>query len=428
MFSTYLKKNEIDFSDIDVSSDVRQIIEITKNMKDLFLWVCETIIPILILIVSIDIYFLVKFPMVGGLSIINNLLCSYLIQNNYNNIMKKSLEREELLLKMTEKFDESFNNMMNIFLNNKVKDSIENNNSIEKEYVITYKQQYKDLENFSINIRVCDYIFAAICLYVLYRTADKQEFMNSLLIFTFYLSTFEGFLENMPHFSHLMLRTRYSELYLEKKFETKAVISPTYTKDLVNYNGSIVFNNVSFSYKNDDTNILEKLSLTINPGETIAIMSKSGSGKTTMIKLLLSFYKPKSGTILLDGKNVNDIDPQDIRQKINYINQRTLLFQDTIINNMKYGNSKTDQEIVAFLKTYDLLHIFKDCDKSPTTCLNSMVENNGTNISLGMQKIIFLVRGILKEDSVVYIFDEPLSSVDPSTRVKVLNMIKNETK
>ena len=147
-----------------------------------------------------------------------------------------------------------------------------------------------------------------------------------------------------------------------------------------------------------------------------------------MIKLLLSFYKPKSGTILLDGKNVNDIDPQDIRQKINYINQRTLLFQDTIINNMKYGNSKTDQEIVAFLKTYDLLHIFKDCDKSPTTCLNSMVDNNGTNISLGMQKIIFLVRGILKEDSVVYIFDEPLSSVDPSTRMKVLNMIKNETK
>ena len=79
MFSTYLKKNEIDFSDIDVSSDVRQIIELTKNMKDLFLWVCETIIPILILIVSIDIYFLVKFPMVGGLAITNNLLCSYFI-------------------------------------------------------------------------------------------------------------------------------------------------------------------------------------------------------------------------------------------------------------------------------------------------------------------------------------------------------------
>ena len=67
-----------------------------------------------------------------------------------------------------------------------------------------------------------------------------------------------------------------------------------------------------------------------------------------MMKLILSFYKPNGGTILLDGKNVNDIDPKEIRQKINYINQRTLLFQDTIMNNMKYGNTKTDEEIVSF--------------------------------------------------------------------------------
>jgi ABC-type multidrug transport system fused ATPase/permease subunit len=234
-------------------------------------------------------------------------------------------------------------------------------------------------------------------------------------------------MEDIPHFINIILSSRFSEKYLEKKLETTENINPTYIKNLSNYKGSITFDNVSFSYKPDSSAIFKDLSLRVNPGDRIAIVSKSGSGKTTMMKLLLAFYKPNSGTILLDGKNIKEIDPKDIRKKINYINQRTLLFQDTLINNMKYGNTKTDEEIISFLTKYDLLYIFRDCNKSPNTCLNTMVENDGTNISLGMQKIIFLVRGVLK-DSTVYIFDEPLSSVDPSSRMKVLEMIKNETK
>jgi ABC-type multidrug transport system fused ATPase/permease subunit len=428
MFSAYLKKNQVDFNDVDVSSDVKQILEITKHTRDLLLWSCQTIIPIIILVLSINIYFLVKAPAVGVLTIVNNLSCAYLIRRNHNKLMKKVAEREGLFLKMTEKINENFSNMMNIFLNNKVEDSITDNRNIEKEYVSVYMQEYKDLENFAIMIRICNYTFAGICLYVLYKTTSREQFINSLLIFTFYLSSFEGFLEDIPHFIHILLSAQFNEECLEKKFQTSYNVNPTYTKNLSNYNGSITFNNVSFSYKPEASKIFDNLSLTINPGDRIAIVSKSGSGKTTMMKLILSFYKPNGGTILLDGKNVNDIDPKEIRQKINYINQRTLLFQDTIMNNMKYGNTKTDEEIVSFLAKYDLLHIFRDCDKSPNTCLNAMVENNGTNISLGMQKIIFLVRGILKDDSTVYIFDEPLTSLDPSTRMKVLTMIKNETK
>ena len=428
MFAAYLKKNQVDFNDVDVSSDVKQILELTKHTRDLLLWSCQTIIPIIILILSINIYFLIKTPAVGVLTIINNLSCAYLIRMNHDQLVKKVEEREGMFLEMTEKINENFSNMMNIFLNNKVEDSIKENKNIEKEYISVYMQEYKDLENFAIMIRICNYTFAGVCLYVLYKTTSREQFINSLLIFTFYLSSFEGFLEDIPHFIRILLSARFNGEFLEKKFQTIYNIKQTYSKNLSNYNGSITFNNVSFSYKPDASNIFENLSLTINPGDRIAIVSKSGSGKTTMMKLLLAFYKPSSGTILLDGKNVNDIDPKDIRQKINYVNQRTLLFHDTIMNNMKYGNTKTDEEIVSFLTKYDLLHIFRDCDKSPNTCLNSMVENNGTNISMGMQKIIFLVRGILKQDSTVYIFDEPLSSVDPSTRMKVLRMIEAETK
>jgi ABC-type multidrug transport system fused ATPase/permease subunit len=93
---------------------------------------------------------------------------------------------------------------------------------------------------------------------------------------------------------------------------------------------------------------------------------------------------------------------------------------------MKYGNNKTDSDVLNFLKKYNLLYIFKNCKKSPETCLNNIIEVNGTNISLGMQKIIFLIRGILR-DTPVYIFDEPLTSIDPSTRQDIINMIDKET-
>ena len=115
---------------------------------------------------------------------------------------------------------------------------------------------------------------------------------------------------------------------------------------------------------------------------------------------------------------------KDVRRRINYISQRTLLFPETIISNMKYGNHRTTEEIVDFLKKYDLLKIF--C-KDGSNCLEKTVEKEGLNMSMGMQKVIYLVRGILKEDVDVYIFDEPLTSIDPSTRKSVLKMIQNET-
>ena len=93
---------------------------------------------------------------------------------------------------------------------------------------------------------------------------------------------------------------------------------------------------------------------------------------------------------------------------------------------MKYGNNKSDEEIITILNEYDLLKIFNPPEINPESCLQNKVDKNGNNISLGMQKVIFLIRGILR-DGVVFIFDEPLTSIDPSTREKVIRMIKEKT-
>jgi len=241
--------------------------------------------------------------------------------------------------------------------------------------------------------------------------------------------------EDIPYYMLIYGSIKNTELFFSKK---ELYPLPLYTQNLKNFTGKIDFVNVSFQYPqypenkgdNDEDNqveekknILDNFSLSVKKGERLTIFARSGSGKSTMMKLLLAFYKPQNGSILLDGQNINDISPSEIREKINYINQRTLLFQDTILGNMKYGNNKTDQEIIDVLKKYNLLSVFSKT--SDPNSLQTQVIRNGTNISMGMQKVIFIVRGLLKEGVVVNILDEPLTSIDPSTRQNILNFIND---
>jgi ABC-type multidrug transport system fused ATPase/permease subunit len=443
LFNDYIRINEIDFNDIDVSVDMRQIIDLTKLIRDLFIWLTDSVIPLTILMICIDAYFFITYPTVGIINIIGNLSSIYVILQNYKKILESSVAREELFIKLVEKIDEKMNNLMNIFLNNKTDDTIKNNEKLEREYIENYRQQYRELEDFSTNVKLVNYSFAGTCLFALYKSCTPDTFVNGLLIYTFYIQAFETITEEIPRYMVMISNLKHIESYLEKKIYDRVQKQIIYSNNLEDFEGNIQFINVSFKYEKidiyynnkkteeekqkDELNVINNLNLKIDKGDRISIVAKSGSGKSTLMKLLLGFYRPQKGNIFLDGKDITTINPSLIRNKINYINQKTLLFHDTIINNMKYGNNKTDREVINFLKKYNLLYIFKDCQNYPDRCLNKMVENNGTNISLGMQKIIFLVRGILK-DSPVYIFDEPLTSVDPLTRRDIIKMIGEETK
>jgi ABC-type multidrug transport system fused ATPase/permease subunit len=206
-----------------------------------------------------------------------------------------------------------------------------------------------------------------------------------------------------------------------EQFLEGALFTPLKTNFIPKFQGNIKIDNISFKYDKSDSHIFKDFSLDINQGERLGILGKTGKGKSTLMKLLLNFYKLEKGDIYFDGVNLNDINIDDLRKNINYINQKTNLFNDTILNNMKYGNGKDDSYIINFLQKYDLLRVFN------STNLQTLVEKNGSNLSLGIQKVIFLVRGLLK-DSKIVIIDEPFSSIDQQTRSSVSKMIDETTK
>jgi len=174
--------------------------------------------------------------------------------------------------------------------------------------------------------------------------------------------------------------------------------------------GEIEYKNVSFSYE-ENKPALEDISFKVYPGNVIAIVGHSGAGKTTLINLLLKFYPVKSGSILLDGYDLKDIDHNWLRQQIGVVSQETFLFHDTIENNIKYGRqSATREEVIAAARK---AHIHNDIE-SLSGKYDTMVGERGSTLSVGQKQRISIARAFLKDPKIL-IFDEPTSALDAET-------------
>ncbi len=171
--------------------------------------------------------------------------------------------------------------------------------------------------------------------------------------------------------------------------------------------GKVEFKNVSFSYE-EEIPVIKKMSFTINPDEMVAIVGKSGSGKTTMMNLLLRFYDNSDGEILIDGNNIKKVSMSSLRKNIGLVTQDVFLFNDTIRNNIAYGiNDFTEEQ---FEKVSQISRASEFIEKLPEK-YETIVGERGVLLSTGQRQRISIARAILKDPSIL-IFDEATASLD----------------
>ncbi|MEM7027115.1 MAG: lipid A export permease/ATP-binding protein MsbA [Pseudomonadota bacterium] len=197
------------------------------------------------------------------------------------------------------------------------------------------------------------------------------------------------------------------------------------TKTLENPHGKIEFNNVSFTYTESDQSALSNVSFNIEPGETVALVGESGSGKTTIANLLPRFYEIQEGNIYYDEHNIRDLTLTSLRQHIALVSQDVVLFNDTVRNNIAYGELQ-DADEADIEKAIVAAHASEFIDALPEK-LNTMLGEDGMRLSGGQRQRLAIARAILK-NSRLLILDEATSALDSNTEQHIQSAMENVKK
>ena len=238
------------------------------------------------------------------------------------------------------------------------------------------------------------------------------------MIVGFYLQCISSVMTSLPDYTnHVGIIKSVDEFLgmLEHKEDNR--------ESMVITKGDISIKNLSFAYDNKNE-IFNNFSLNIKHGEKIGILGESGNGKSTLIKLIMGYFKSPNNSIFIDGKDINNHNSESIRKQITYINQNTKLFNETIYNNIKYGNNLTNEQIDELINKFKLNTIFLNLDNG----FNTNVGVNGDKLSGGQKQIIQLLRAFGQNSknttqNKIIILDEPTAAVDPKTKEIIIEII-----
>lgn len=193
---------------------------------------------------------------------------------------------------------------------------------------------------------------------------------------------------------------------------------------LEHISGKLSFENVSLTYEDTEIEALKQVSFSVNPGETLAILGKTGSGKSSIVDLATRLLDPSSGSVLLDDKDLKDFNLSQLRTAIGAVPQDSFLFSETIKANIKFGYKEaTEEQIIEAAKMADVHDNILSFPKGYDTLLGE----RGISLSGGQKQRVAIARALIK-DAKIYIFDDCLSAVDTETEEIILEHIKRLTK
>ena len=254
-----------------------------------------------------------------------------------------------------------------------------------------------------------------------YFVMKKNMDYRDLTTFVLYISTFVSPMRKLANFSE-MFSNGFAGL---SRFVGIMRTDPTIQDKpdaltLENVQGKIEVENVTFAYDRE-LDVLQNVSLTVEPGETIAIVGPSGGGKTTLCQLIPRFYDVDSGSIRIDGQDVRDVTQHSIHKNIGIVQQDVFLFADTIFENIRYGKpDATEEEVIAAAKKAE---IYEDIMAMPEG-FQTYVGERGTLLSGGQKQRVAIARIFLKNPPIL-ILDEATSALDSVTEAKIQRAFDN---
>lgn len=428
IYSKTIETYKVDYGEMKTGDYLSRVMELSRNFKDLFQQIIGNFVPDFT-IATIMVFYLLYINKSIGLVILTGYILCIIIQLIAGKKLIDLVSKKENFFngELSENLQDSLDNLMNVYINNESDNQIQKNTDLEEEN----KEKMKEIMNIESKVvHITHFITLLtymICLFVLYNLVKTSSISGKqaiviVLILGEFLNNFMYALRTFIHqIVYKMGIIQGSKDFMDKIFTEK----PNGTKRDIITKGKIQYKDIKYRYdKSKEEFLFNKFNLTIDGGKKYALIGRAGTGKTTIMKMLIGLHKIEDGAIYIDDVNINDVDVDYLRENINYVNQQTKLFNEPIIDNIMYGNDHvTKEQVKEKMKKYDLYEIYSE--------IASGIEGNagvqGGNLSLGMQKVTMLMRGIMKPSKIV-ILDEPLAGLDVNTKSRVINLILNECK
>ncbi len=259
-------------------------------------------------------------------------------------------------------------------------------------------------------------LMVLVLIYLIYENKITLGEFYSLNIYSFFLF---GPLQEIGNVVNTYREAEVSLQNFEDIFKIPVEVKPANPYPVISID-ALAFEEVKFRHQSATKDALRKISFEVKKGETIAFVGPSGSGKSTLVKLLVGLYRPKEGKILYNGHNYNEIDFDQLRERIGFVTQDTQLFSGTIRENLLFVNpSATDEQCLDVLKKAACNTLLERADKG----LDSVIGEGGVKVSGGEKQRLSIARALLRNPNLL-VFDEATSSLDSLTEEEISETIR----
>ena len=268
----------------------------------------------------------------------------------------------------------------------------------------------------AINIGIAAVIYAGSLMFQV-----NMVHVGQIIAFTNYMAQILGSLMHITNMFNNFVRTRASASRIEEVFAQQDNLSQNFDTTAKQQDG-ISFEHVSFSYpQSGSLPALQDIQFHLKRGETLAVIGPTGSGKSTLVWLLLRFYDPQAGTVRLNGKDIRSMDPAELRKKISVAPQQSMLFSGTVADNIRFGNSSANRQELIQAVSAAQAHTF--IAQMPQQ-YESILGQNGVNLSGGQKQRLSIARAVLKNADIL-ILDDSTSALDAVTEARVRQNLKH---
>ena len=294
----------------------------------------------------------------------------------------------------------------------------------DKLYEAAWKSQFISGIMRPMTIMIGNLAYVAVCIMGGYLAINGRVSIGDIQAFIQYVRNFNHPVSQLASIVNQLQSTaaaaeRIFEL-IEEEEEVDLDKAPAAHIDADNAKGHVSFEHVSFGYKKDEP-VIKDFSFDAKPGQRVAIVGHTGAGKTTIVKLLMRFYELDGGKILIDDTDITDLSRENLRELFGMVLQDTWLYNDTIRENIRYGNREaTDEEIEAAAYAAHIHHFIKTQPKG----YDMEINEEASNISAGQKQLLTIARAFLA-DAPILILDEATSSVDTRTEALIQKAMAN---